>query len=191
VEAFAGFAGTAVVTIAGILVVSDGLVRTGAVQFAGERIIHGSGGDERRLLLLVMLTMLVASAFINNTAIVAMFLPVLLSVAHEFEIAPSKVLIPLSTDHASTDASAAFRDGSFPPWTARGTIRASRIHARGTPPMSPSRRVLLHLDDGRRVPVEPEEVFFLEAAGDETEVRTRDRQQPGLRPGSPGRRPGR
>lgn len=40
-----------------------------------------------------------------------------------------------------------------------------------------TRRVLLHLDDGRRVPVEPDEVFFLEADGDETEVRTRGRRR--------------
>ena len=43
--------------------------------------------------------------------------------------------------------------------------------------MTASCRVLLHLDDGRRVPVEPAEVFFLEAAGDETEVRTRGRRR--------------
>lgn len=39
-----------------------------------------------------------------------------------------------------------------------------------------ARRVLLHLADGRRVPVEPGEVFFLEADGDETSVRTRGRR---------------
>jgi DNA-binding LytR/AlgR family response regulator len=39
------------------------------------------------------------------------------------------------------------------------------------------RRVLLHLDDGRRVPLEPDEVFLLEADGDETEVRTRGRRR--------------
>lgn len=39
--------------------------------------------------------------------------------------------------------------------------------------MTRSKRVLLHLADGSRVPLEPEEVFFLQAAGDETEVRTR------------------
>jgi len=47
--------------------------------------------------------------------------------------------------------------------------------------MSPStaraRRVLLHLDDSRRVPLEPDEVFLLEARGDETEVRTRGRRR--------------
>lgn len=40
-----------------------------------------------------------------------------------------------------------------------------------------ARRVLLHLDDGRRVPVEPDEVFYLEADGDETELRTRGRRR--------------
>lgn len=39
------------------------------------------------------------------------------------------------------------------------------------------RRVLLHLDDGRRVPLDPGEVFFLEADGDETVVRTRGRRR--------------
>ena len=40
-----------------------------------------------------------------------------------------------------------------------------------------SRRLLLHLDDGRRVPIEPDEIFVLEADGDETEVRTRGRRR--------------
>ena len=39
------------------------------------------------------------------------------------------------------------------------------------------RRVLLHLEDGRRVPMEPDEVFLLEAVGDETVVRTRGRRR--------------
>jgi DNA-binding LytR/AlgR family response regulator len=37
--------------------------------------------------------------------------------------------------------------------------------------------VLLHLEPGRRVPVEPDEVFLLEADGDETRVRTRGRRR--------------
>ena len=43
--------------------------------------------------------------------------------------------------------------------------------------MPPSSRVLLHLDAGRRVPIEPEEVFLLHAVGDETEIRTRGRRR--------------
>jgi len=40
-----------------------------------------------------------------------------------------------------------------------------------------ARRVLLHLHDGRRVPIEPGEVFLLEADGDETRIRTRGRRR--------------
>ena len=43
--------------------------------------------------------------------------------------------------------------------------------------MNRSTRVLLHLNDGRRVPVEPEEVFYLRAVGDTTEIRTRGRRR--------------
>lgn len=40
-----------------------------------------------------------------------------------------------------------------------------------------ARRVLLHLADGRRVPLEPDEVFLMEADGDETRVRTRGKRR--------------
>ena len=46
-----------------------------------------------------------------------------------------------------------------------------------TLPTERARRVLVHLDDGRRVPLEPEEIFLLEAHGDETELRTRGRRR--------------
>ena len=43
--------------------------------------------------------------------------------------------------------------------------------------MPRSNRVLLHLNDGRRVPIEPDEVFLLHSVGDETELRTRGRRR--------------
>jgi len=46
-----------------------------------------------------------------------------------------------------------------------------------SPAAGTARRVLLHLEDGRRVPVEPDEILYLEAQGDETEVRTRRRRR--------------
>lgn len=45
------------------------------------------------------------------------------------------------------------------------------------PPATASHRVLLHLENGRRVPIDLAEVFFLEAGGDQTEVRTRGRRR--------------
>jgi len=46
-----------------------------------------------------------------------------------------------------------------------------------TPSTKTARRVLLHLHDGRRVPLEPDEIFLLQARGDETELRTRGRRR--------------
>lgn len=94
--AFSGFSSVALLTIAAIFVVSQGLLRTGAVTFVGNWVIRTARGDYKRLLVLVMVTMVVSSAFINNTAIVAIFLPILLGVAGEFETAPSRLLIPMS-----------------------------------------------------------------------------------------------
>lgn len=94
--ATAGFANPALLTVAAILVVSAGLVRTGVITYVGNKIIQHSHGDERRLLLILIVTMAVVSSFINNTAVVAMFLPVTLGVAQKFKVPPSKLLIPLS-----------------------------------------------------------------------------------------------
>ncbi len=94
--AVSGFASTTLLTVASVLVVSDGLTRTGVITYVGNRIIQFARGDERRLLFAVMITMAVFSGFINNTAVVAMFLPIMLGVSQEFEIPPSKLLIPLS-----------------------------------------------------------------------------------------------
>ncbi len=95
-DATSGFASTALITVGAILVVSGGLTKTGVITYVGNKIIQYSRGDERRLLLVVMVTMAVFSGFINNTAVVAMFLPIMLGVAQKFRIAPSKLLIPLS-----------------------------------------------------------------------------------------------
>lgn len=95
-EATAGFASPALLTVAAILIVSGGLTRTGVITWVGTRLIEYSHGDEKRLLLIVMLTMVLFSGFINNTAIVAMFLPLMLGLAQRFKVSPSKLLIPLS-----------------------------------------------------------------------------------------------
>lgn len=95
-QAVAGFASPALLTIASVFIVSAGLTRTGVITYVGNRLIALSRGDDRRLLLIVMLSIAIFSAFINNTAIVAMFLPLMLGIAQKFKLSPSKLLIPLS-----------------------------------------------------------------------------------------------
>ena len=95
-EAVQGFANPAFLTVGAMFVLSAGLLRTGALTGLAERIMHLSGGSERRLTLLMMVTVAVCSAFVNNTPVVVIFLPMVLSIANRSSILPSKVLIPLS-----------------------------------------------------------------------------------------------
>jgi len=95
-EAVAGFASPAVITVAAMFLMSRGMIRTGAVGFIGQRVIQGARGKPHRALLLSLLIVAAASAFINNTPVVVLFIPIMMAISCEFEISPSKFLIPVS-----------------------------------------------------------------------------------------------
>jgi di/tricarboxylate transporter len=95
-EAVAGFAHPAVITVGAMFLISKGLVRTGAVEFIGRRVIKLSRGNAKLALLVVLLTVAFASAFINNTPVVVLFIPVVMSMSCKFNFSPSKFLIPVS-----------------------------------------------------------------------------------------------
>jgi di/tricarboxylate transporter len=95
-EGFSGFGHPATVAVAAMFVLSAGLERTGAVASVGE-LLGGLGQrSPRTALLAMMLAIGVVSAFINNTAAVAVLLPSVLTMARRSETSPSKLLIPLS-----------------------------------------------------------------------------------------------
>lgn len=95
-EAISGFSNTATVTIAAMFVLSAGLIKTGAIDLLSHRLFRLAKGSERRLFIIVLLTAGFVSAFINNTAAVAVFMPILITVCRTYKISPSKMLIPLS-----------------------------------------------------------------------------------------------
>jgi len=95
-QALAGFSNTATVTIAAMFILSYGLEKTGAIRYAGERIIQWSRGNAVILFLLFLPMVSIISAFINNTAAVAIFLPLALKFSKEFQFSPSRILMPLS-----------------------------------------------------------------------------------------------
>ena len=95
-QAVAGFANPAVITVAAMFLMSRGMIRTGAVGFIGQRVIKGSRGNPHRALLMSLLIVAAASAFINNTPVVVLFIPIMMAVSCEFGISPSKFLIPIS-----------------------------------------------------------------------------------------------
>ena len=95
-EALSGFASTATLTVGAMFVISGGLLRTGALEIVTIGLARFSGGSPRRLLILLGGVIPVASAFMNNTPVVVMMAPVVLSLSQRFRIQPSKLLIPLS-----------------------------------------------------------------------------------------------
>ena len=95
-EAVAGFANPAVVTVGAMFLLSQAMVRTGALGFVTEKIARHSKGNPKLAFLMILLIVAAASAFINNTPVVVLFIPIILNLSCEFDLSPSKVLIPMS-----------------------------------------------------------------------------------------------
>lgn len=95
-EAFAGFGNDIIITIAGLFVLTGGLVKTGVVDAVGRRLHHISGGSEFRLTVLVMLTAAACASVMKNTTTTAMFVPVVIGIAARAKVQPSKLLMPLA-----------------------------------------------------------------------------------------------
>ncbi|MGM0565015.1 MAG: SLC13 family permease [Pseudomonadota bacterium] len=95
VSALAGFANPGVITIAALYIVAAGLKDTGAVNWLARALLGQPRGPRRANFRLVVPTGIM-SAFMNNTAVVAMFIPAVKEWARWLNIAPSKLLIPLS-----------------------------------------------------------------------------------------------
>ena len=94
-EAFSGFANPALYTIAALYVVAEGVQRTKAIQFIDSLLLAKSSNLLATLPRMMGLTAFL-SAFLNNTPIVAMFIPRLQQWCHQRGISPSRVMIPLS-----------------------------------------------------------------------------------------------
>ncbi len=94
-EAFAGFSNQGMLTVAVMFVIAAGLRETGVLDYLGQRMLRRVG-TERSVLARLAAVVLPTSAFLNNTPIVAMFVPVVLDWSRRNQVAPSKLLIPLS-----------------------------------------------------------------------------------------------
>ncbi len=91
-----GFGNAALITIMALLVVGQGLFQTGALDGPSRRLLKSYDTHPRVTLLGVFAAVFITSAFINNTPVVIMFLPIMGAIAERMKAAPSKLLIPLS-----------------------------------------------------------------------------------------------
>jgi di/tricarboxylate transporter len=95
-DAISGFSNPATITVLAMFILSGGIYRTGAINLLARRAVRLAGGSEFRQLLAVMAIVAPISAFINNTAAVAILIPFAMALARESKRSPSKLLIPLS-----------------------------------------------------------------------------------------------
>jgi di/tricarboxylate transporter len=95
-EATVGFSDPNVILIAALFVIGEGLVRTGVAYQVGDWLVKVAGSSETRMLMLLMVTVAGLGAFMSSTGVVAIFIPVVLSVAARMKIAPGRLMMPLS-----------------------------------------------------------------------------------------------
>lgn len=95
-EAIAGFADPAVVLIALLFVIGEGLVRSGTAQRIGDLLTTRAGGNETLLLVLLMVACAGLGSVMSSTAVVAIFIPIALRICQSTGVAPSSLLMPIS-----------------------------------------------------------------------------------------------
>jgi di/tricarboxylate transporter len=94
-SAFEGFISPSLLMVAALFIVTSGLKETGVVDYVGARVL-GPVRSEFGGLVALILVAIAVSAFMNNTPIVAMLIPVVLKWCRKNHVAPSRLLIPLS-----------------------------------------------------------------------------------------------
>jgi di/tricarboxylate transporter len=95
-EGLAGFSNSATVTIAAMFVLSEGLRQTGLVRVLGAKLSELFKKSYKRAMAAMMGGVGALSAFINNTGVVAIFLPIMTGASRDARISATKVLMPMS-----------------------------------------------------------------------------------------------
>ncbi|MFC6732799.1 MULTISPECIES: SLC13 family permease [unclassified Haladaptatus] len=95
-EAISGFSNAATITIVAMYILSAGIEETGLVQQLGSRVGEYTAGSQTKLLAATIGLTGPVAGFINNTPVVAVFIPMVTDLADQSRISPSKLLIPLS-----------------------------------------------------------------------------------------------
>jgi len=95
-EAISGFSNNAVITIGAIFILSRSLVKTGFLEVLAQFLYKLGGNNSWVTISIFFITVSLISGFINNTAAVAIFIPVIFKMCQKFHISPTKLLLPLS-----------------------------------------------------------------------------------------------
>ena len=95
-EGISGFGNSATITVMAMFILSGGIARTGAMQVMRDFMLKWGGQKPSQQIFLMGILLGPITAFINNTAVVAVFLPIVEEWCKKRGISASKLLIPLS-----------------------------------------------------------------------------------------------
>jgi di/tricarboxylate transporter len=95
-EALSGFASEPAIIVASVFVISAALTATGVTERIGALIARAAGSSEWRAILIVMPAVAMLAAFSHHLMITAMMLPIMMRLARERKLAPSRLLMPMS-----------------------------------------------------------------------------------------------
>ena len=95
-DGISGFGNTATITVMAMFILSAGVTRTGAIQVVRDLLIKWGGKSISRKIFLMGAIVGPISAVINNTAVVAIFIPIIEDWSHKQGVSVSKLLMPLS-----------------------------------------------------------------------------------------------
>ena len=95
-EALSGFSNKAVITIGAMFILSRSLVKTGFLEVFADYMYSHVGKNKWVTIFTFLLIVSILSGLINNTAAVAIFIPLAINLCQRFHISPTKILLPLS-----------------------------------------------------------------------------------------------
>jgi di/tricarboxylate transporter len=95
-EGISGFGNDATITVMAMFILSAGVARTGVIQIVRDWLLRWGGKNISQQILVMGAIVGPITAFINNTAVVAIFLPIVEEWCRQSKISVSKLLMPLS-----------------------------------------------------------------------------------------------
>ncbi len=95
-QAFAGFGNITIVVLASVFIIGAALQETGVLDLVGTHLVRWLPRGEFWLVLALMVVTAALSAFMNNTSVTAMLIPLVVGVARRTDVSPSRLLMPMA-----------------------------------------------------------------------------------------------
>ncbi len=95
-QVFTSFGNSAIIMIGGIMVMTGGLVHNGVADRLSWKMRQLAGASEKKIMVMLFSSVSALSAFINNVAATAMFIPVAEGISKSYKVNPGKYLMPIA-----------------------------------------------------------------------------------------------